>query len=91
MFQCLKTCVFGSTSLHHIFLFKPLLLAIDGLLLRITLVLRPINTFVFDGNIFFLEFLGGQHGSTERNKEIDTSAYNDFTICEKSVLHHAGI
>ena len=62
-----QNIVFSTNSSHHIFLLKPLLRATDGLLLHTRLVLRPLNTFVFDGNIFFLDFLGGQHGFTEHN------------------------
>ncbi len=62
--------VFSTSSLHHIFLLQPLLTASDGLLLRIRFCLRPLNTFVFDENIFFLDFLGPQHGSSEHLKTL---------------------
>ena len=59
--------VLWPSSPPHIFMLKPLLLWTDGILLRIRLVLRPLNTFVLDENIFVLDFLGGQHSFTERN------------------------
>ena len=65
--HCLPTLFYGRTSPPHIFMLKPLLPWTDGILLRIRLVIRRLNTFVLDENIFFLDFLGGQHRFTERN------------------------
>ncbi len=69
--------VLGTNSSHHILMFKPLLTATDGLLLRITLVLGPLNTFVFDEYIFFLYFLRHQNGSAEHLKTLKIAVSRD--------------